>query len=687
MTAQSPPLDNAITASEEDLLGRAPVAHDFAQSIRELDASHGIVIGVLGAWGHGKSSFINLMVEQFIQSPPLTVVTFNPWLFSGTPQLTDVFFRELAAELRLEDKSRFGDIAEGLDKYGDILSPLAAIPWFGGWFDRTFKALKTSAFYLRDRKKGARTLREKATAALSALDQPIVVVVDDIDRLTSSEIRDMFKLVRLTASFPNIIYLLAFDRLRVEHALTDDGMEGRAYLEKILQLSFDLPAIPKEVLRRQIFERLNVIVDGIEDARFTGTLWADVFVEVIEPLITNLRDVTRLALSARPAVRALGQEIETVDLLALEALRVFRPEVFQQLYAARLALTEPHDISNRTDTTARKVAVDRLLEAAGEESELVRDLIRRVFPAAMFYTENTSYGSASVNDWKREHRVAYIGYLDMYFSRTVPNDLLVFQLAERAYTLMDNEDDFGSFLDGLPPERREDVITALEAYSDEFPEAAVVPGSVTLLNRVSDIPERRGRGIFDLMTRDIVVTRVVLRLLRRLEEESARESAVRQILEGTRSHSSKELLLRSVGHVEGSGSRLVSAQISDELERGWVTSLMAGPPPTEDSEWNLLRAYWTAADLLGGDYVPPRFDDPAAVRLLLASARSAGRSQSWSSRTVHEEDHLAWSGLIRVMGGEEALHDAVARLRAAEGETTLVALAEKYITGWRPKEF
>ncbi|MBM7331832.1 hypothetical protein JS562_54830 [Agrobacterium sp. S2] len=42
---------------------------------------------------------------------------------------------------------------------------------------------------------------------------------DDIDRLTTGEIRDIFKLVRLTASFPNVVYILAFDRARVEQAL------------------------------------------------------------------------------------------------------------------------------------------------------------------------------------------------------------------------------------------------------------------------------------------------------------------------------------------------------------------------------------------------------------------------------------------------------------------------------------
>ncbi len=58
---------------------------------------------------------------------------------------------------------------------------------------------------------------------LSQLDKPIVIVLDDIDRLSTNEIREVFKLVRLTASFPNIIYVLAFDRLRVELALQEQG--------------------------------------------------------------------------------------------------------------------------------------------------------------------------------------------------------------------------------------------------------------------------------------------------------------------------------------------------------------------------------------------------------------------------------------------------------------------------------
>src|SRR5215218_4165158 len=104
------------------------------------------------------------------------------------------------------------------------------------------------------RKRGVGQRRDQLSAELGKLDQPIVVVLDDIDRLSTHEIREIFKLVRLTASFPNIIYLLAFDSHRVEKALEEEGIDGRDYLEKIVQTVIDVPAVPRELLLRSLTE-------------------------------------------------------------------------------------------------------------------------------------------------------------------------------------------------------------------------------------------------------------------------------------------------------------------------------------------------------------------------------------------------------------------------------------------------
>ncbi|WP_336640891.1 KAP family P-loop NTPase fold protein [Microbacterium sp. USHLN272] len=680
-------MDNPIESSTQDTLGRASVAHDFATAVRELDASHGVVVGVLGAWGHGKTSFVNLMREQFAMAPGLPVVDFNPWAFSGDQQLTDVFFREVAAELRMKDETRFGTIAAGLEKYGDVLSPLALVPMFGGWFDRSFRATKAATKWWSERKKGSRTFKDQVVDALRDLAQPIVVVIDDIDRLTTGEIRDIFKLVRLTASFPNVIYVLAFDRHRVEHALGEDGAPGRAYLEKILQLSFDVPMVAAETLRAQVFERLNLILGDTDGARFDNTVWPDVYVEIIEPLVHNLRDATRFALSAKPTLRALGSRIETVDVLALEALRVFRPEIFAAIHRARVALTETQGAFGGNKNSDHQSAIDKLLAVADQDSDVVRALIRRLFPAARTYLENTSYGAEWKPTWKRDHRVAYIGYLELYFGRTLPTDLVAVQHAEVLLARLTDPTALAEYLDALPKKDWESVISELETYQTDFVAESVIPASIALLNRIPDMPERQNRGMLDWSSPDIVVTRVVIRLLRRIDDEPARDAAVRQIFAGVETLSSREVLIHSVGALKDPANDLISAECVEDLTAQLVDQAEAGPSRAPEREWNLLTVYLVVADFRGEAYVPPSLPEVADVRALLQSSRSVSRAQSEGSRHVREEPRLAWDALVRVAGGAEKLAVQVGRLREADGDTELVELAEKYLSGWRPERY
>src|SRR5437870_11671373 len=71
--------DNPIKSIGDDTLGRAPLAQAFAREILELDCSEGLVVGVLGAWGSGKTSFINLARGE-LEVSTSAVVDFNPWM-------------------------------------------------------------------------------------------------------------------------------------------------------------------------------------------------------------------------------------------------------------------------------------------------------------------------------------------------------------------------------------------------------------------------------------------------------------------------------------------------------------------------------------------------------------------------------------------------------------------------------
>jgi hypothetical protein len=680
-----PPVDNPIKTSDEDLLGRAELARSFARDLRALNLSEGAVVGVMGHWGSGKSSFINLMNEEFAVEPKLTVVEFNPWMFSGSQQLVDVFFKEIASELRLNNRTKFESIAEALDEYGDVLSPIAAFPIVGAWWDRTHRSYKAARKWWKHR--GAQPMRNRVSDALEKLDQPVVVVIDDIDRLATVEIRDIFKLVRLTASFANVIYVLAFDRHRVEAALDEANVPGRAYLEKIVQLSFDLPVIPTELMRSQIFEALSRVLDGVEGLRFDTNAWSDIYFEIVEPLVRNLRDVTRLELSSRSTIRALSRDIEAVDLIALEAIRVFRPEVFGALQSMQTTLTETNDSfgMRSPDVSRQKAEMESLLKYADGDAEVVRNLVRRIFPAALQYIDNNHYGYEWKATWKREHRVAHIDFLTMYFERVAPSSVIAFRNSERAEALLTDRDGLAGFLLSLPPEDLEDTISGLEVYSNSFPLEAVVPASTTLLNLIFRLPRRAPRGFADIARPEIVVGRVVLRLFQRIDGDSDHEAAVTEILHGLRAFSSQLELIQFVGHKEHVGHKLVSEEFATRIEDEFFRRVETSGSTVPSEEWDLARVYWTLHERQDDAYEPRNFTNVDEIRSLFTSAKSFAQSQSTNSRNVVLEEHLWWDALLEIFGSDETLSAASSLLRATDGDTRLVQLIDKYRDGWRPE--
>jgi len=333
--------DEPIESKEQDHLGRFRTAQIIANEIRNVDSRSGAVIGVLGPWGSGKTSLINMIRKELEAEPAYSFVDFNPWLFSGSDDLVRSFFGELSEQLRI-GKGKLYSLADQLEHYGDAVAPLQVLPVVGSWIGRisgTGQAVKK----LRGKGEGGvGALRKKINEHMKGLTAPIVVIVDDVDRLPTSEIREIFKLVRLTASFPNIIYVVAFDRVRVETALAEDGLPGRDYLEKIIQVNYDVPAIPGSAIREQLLQALDDSLQGIENTgSFDTKRWPDVFEEVIRPLIRNMRDVRRYTASLRGSVSSLDGQVELVDVLAIEAVRVFLPDTYSSILENQRALTVP----------------------------------------------------------------------------------------------------------------------------------------------------------------------------------------------------------------------------------------------------------------------------------------------------------------------------------------------------------
>jgi len=679
--------DYPIQLPEHDVLGRVGIAQTFAREIASLDRSEGVVVGVLGAWGCGKTSFLNLTRNE-LEKAEIPILDYNPWLFSGAEQLVQSFFIELASQLKLHPG--LGEIGKSVEAYGEAIAGMGWLPLVGPWIERARVLTKTIGQMLQRRKEGIGGRRDKLRKSLDGLQQPVIVVVDDIDRLTTAEIRDVFKLVRLTASFPNLIYIVAFDRVRVEKALAEQGIPGRDYLEKILQLVIDLPEIPNQVLTTQILSAVDVALQDIANpGPFDEQAWPDVFMEVIWPLIRNMRDVRRYVAAIHWSVGTLEGQIALADLLAVEAIRVFLPAVFGRMYSALDSLTSTDDDAGagRGAQDRHRESIEDLLELAEDHKTVVKNMIERVFPAAKRHIGGSYYGAEWRKQWLRDRRIAHEDILRLYLERTAGEGLRAFADAERAWTHIADRDELDKYLRSIDVARLQDVIASLEIFEDDFDQSHVVPWVIVLLNLLPDLPERK-RGMFEFDTR-MVVTRVVLRLLRCLDSQDLVETAVGQILTEVSSLSSRLELVNIIGYHDDAGHKLVSESAAAEFASTWRSAVRSTSAEDLSKERNLLWLLHQARH--DADSSEPPLDienSPTLTLAILQSSRSDLLGQSMGSRALHRSSRLSWDALIKLYGDEATLRKRIEDLKAWHPDDVedLLELAENYLRGWRPEE-
>lgn len=680
--------DNPIRLLEEDAIGRTPAAQSFVRQVLALDTTEGIVVGVLGAWGSGKTSFVNLARHEF-EAQQIAILDFNPWMFSGAEQLVESFFVELSSQLKI--LPGLAGVGKDIEEYGEAFSGAGWLPFVGPWIEHGSDVAKGIGQLLQHRKEGIGKRRKKLKEALAKLEKPIVVVVDDIDRLSTSEIRDIFKLVRLTANFPNIVYVVAFDRERVETALGEQNIPGRDYLEKILQVAIDLPVVPDHVLNQQIFSAMDKALASAETSiKLDDQVWPDIFMEVIRPLIKTMRDVRRYAAAIHGTVETINGQIALADLLALEAIRVFQPDIFKCLHGSidGLTTTSGATYGMRSDPPQLKLQVENLINNAGTHVEVVRSMIERLFPAAKRHLGGSNYGGDWERGWLRERRVAHKDILRLYLERVAGEGLQAFTDAEHAWSYMSRRDLLELYFRTLDADRLQDVIAALEVYEEQFTPEQVVPTCIVLLNIMPTLPQRQ-RGMFDFGT-DITVTRVVYRLLKSLTDPNDIEAKVHQILPELNSLSAKIALVEMVGHQESIGHKLITEAAAKRMEEEWQDEVQNTSADKLAHEHNLIRIILLTKRRNTSAEKQFNIDSsPELTLAILRAAKSDSMSQTIGSRAIRKVPQLAWNVLCEIFNDEETLKTRIQSLKEshlADSDEALV-LAEKYVSGWRPNKF
>lgn len=414
--------DDAVSDAAADRLGRAAFASRMVELLGGVaDQTPSAVLGLIGAWGSGKTSVLHLVRAELAQDDAWSVVDFNPWVVSDVASLTREFLASVASALPHSSSAR-----KQLARYAGRIAPFTSLASVVG-LDPS-KAVEATAAWLS----GDASLegeRVKLEVTLRESPSKVLVLIDDVDRLQGDELATLLKLVRLVGRLPNVYYVLTYDENTLLDVLgaTDvaKGNRGRAlaYLDKIVQLRLDLPPAPQVLLDRMADESLQriLLLNGVElsaaDTERLGLAYQSNFRTVlVEP-----RHIKRYFGQIDAMYPLVGQEVDFVDFALVTFVRTFYPSVFRLLRSSEAELTGTEFFLANRPTPEKRIERWRTrLESSGvglsqDDVDNVLELLGRLFPPL------NRYGSRRNAETKA---IASSEYFGRYLYLAVPpNDV------------------------------------------------------------------------------------------------------------------------------------------------------------------------------------------------------------------------------------------------------------------------
>ena len=536
--------DQPLKSPENDRLGFAPFAKKIADIIKAMQVNDSIVFAVQGKWGSGKSTFLNFINFYLNDSDSTIIVKFNPWWFGNKEDLLMKFFLIMQSTLGKTDK--FEKVVKHLIDFSKILMPIlnSVSPMIGTIGNALFESANK---ILPD--KTLEGLKSEISEALKEINYKIVVLIDDIDRLSGEEIRELFAIIKAIADFPNTIYILAFDKEIVARSLekVQEG-KGEEYLEKIIQVPIELPLINKISIRNMLIEELNTILIGTPEELFDKTYWGNVFWDGIDFFINNVRDIKRLTNAIRITYPSVKGEVNPIDFIAIETIRIFCPEVY---YVIK---NNPDKFCGHTfdfyDTSlASRDELELLkqfhqnwisnLNYSEEKTKNVINLLKRLFPKFESALGNTRYSSDWESEWRKKCRICSKEIFPRFFLFSIPSDDLSKHEIENILNSANNMEIFVNYLKKLTTQIRSDGTTKLSVFLDRMedyiPEISQDNISVIIevFFKIGDeliIPEDENKGLLNFGN-DLRITRIIWQLLQRYNDKNSKFNVLKTAFE------------------------------------------------------------------------------------------------------------------------------------------------------------
>jgi predicted KAP-like P-loop ATPase len=536
--------DRPITAITQDKLNRSEFARYLARCLLDHNNPESLVVGLYGGWGVGKTSIINMMVEELKfastnlpdEEKPI-LLNFSPWSYSGQQPLVYSFFRRLSATLRnetnLENKER---IVHLLELYVSFFTqkPIPKVyrereHWWKKWLPRHHD------HYGWESGRDLTLVKAELNELLKNQKRKIIVIIDNISRITPDEIKHIFQIVKSMGDYSNTTYLLAFDKIQVINAINHvDGEGGEALIEKVVQLPFEVPSIAPQDLEGIFSDRLKPILTLVPEDAWQPEAWASLYYSSLKFFFNHCRDISRYVNALNFGYTRLKDVVNPVDFFALTALEVFAPQVYQGVRNNKDLFTDLMNhvyLQTSDDCRNERIRCDEIIARSDRiEREPVRELLIHLFPRLLriYHPEQAYYHTEALA--RQQKRICSPDLFDVYFRLSMPSGFIPHTEFETILKLASNPEAFDQALARLNQDNR--ILQFLNQCDDSTLRKIPFEQSQAIINALLDNGDLFPPGIGGLLSLDTTthIHRIVQALLHQFDNSEIRVAMLQKAI-------------------------------------------------------------------------------------------------------------------------------------------------------------